>query len=169
MEARAQRRASARSQYLTFRVAGETYAIDILRVREIIEHRPVTRVPLAHPCVRGVINLRGSVVPVVDLALRFGMPETVVNRRTCLVIVETQIEDAGLVLGVTADSVCEVIELEPEAIAKPPPFGTPLPAEFLKGLGRSAERFVLILNVDRALDLDALRVGEEPAAARAAE
>jgi purine-binding chemotaxis protein CheW len=168
MQARTQSRPL--SQFLTFRVAGETYAIDILRVREIIEYRPVTRVPLAPACVRGVINLRGSVVPVVDLALRFGLPETVVNRRTCIVIVEAGNEDAAWVLGVTADSVCQVIDLEPGAIARPPAFGTPLPAEYLRGLGRAGERFVLILDVDRALDLEGLRrAGDEPLPARPAE
>jgi purine-binding chemotaxis protein CheW len=168
MQARAQSRPL--SQYLTFRVAGETYAIDILRVREIIEHRPVTRVPMAPSCVRGVINLRGSVVPVVDLALRFGMPETIVNRRTCIVIVEAGSDEAEWVLGITADSVCQVIDLEPDAIARPPAFGTPLPAEYLRGLARTDDRFVLILDVDRALDLDGLRrTVEEPAAARTPE
>ena len=138
-------------QYLTFVVAGDPYAIAILRVREIIEHRPVTRVPSMPAYVPGVINLRGSVVPVVDLAARFGLDATPVGKRTCIVIVEAQLEGSPLVVGVIADSVREVVVMEPGSVQAPPAFGARAPIELLEGLGRVGDDFVLLLDVDRAL------------------
>jgi purine-binding chemotaxis protein CheW len=141
------------SQYLTFRACGEDFALPILRVREIIEHRPITRVPGAVGWVVGVINLRGRVIPVVDLALRFGLPPTSLGRRTCVVIVEAAVGGAELVVGVMADGVCEVVELSRSEIEPPPAFGTPLPAEYLRGLGKLTQGFVLVLDADRAFDV----------------
>ena len=150
------------SQYLTFRACGEAFALSILRVREIIEHRPITRVPGAVGWVVGVINLRGKVIPVVDLALRFGLAPTAIGRRTCVVIVEAGVGGAELVVGVMADSVCEVVELGPGAIEPAPAFGTPLPADYLHGLGKLGHGFVLVLDADRAFDL-ADTLGDAPA------
>ena len=138
-------------QYLTFVVSGDPYAIAILRVREIIEHRPITRVPSMPAHVPGVINLRGSVVPVVDLAARFGLASTPVGKRTCIVIVEAQVDGAALVIGVIADSVREVVAMAPGSIEPPPAFGARAPIELLEGLGRIGDEFVLVLDVDRAL------------------
>jgi purine-binding chemotaxis protein CheW len=150
------------SQYLTFRACGEEFALPILRVREIIEHRPITRVPGAVAWATGVINLRGKVIPVVDLALRFGLAPTTIGRRTCVVIVEAAVGGAELVVGVMADSVCQVVELARDEIEPPPAFGTPLPPEYLSGLGKLPHGFVLVLDADRAFDVAGSEAGEAP-------
>lgn len=139
------------AQYLTFQLAGEEYAFGILRVKEILEHEVITRVPNAPPAVRGVINLRGAVVPVVDLALRFGLPATAITRRTCIVIVEVQTEEEQLVMGVLVDAVSQVIDLAAGDIEPPPPFGARVRVDHLVGMGKLDKKFVLILDVDRLL------------------
>ena len=151
------------SQFLTFRACGEVFALPILRVREIIQHRPITRVPGAVAWATGVINLRGKVIPVVDLAVRFGMPATAVGRRTCVVIVEAGVGGAELVVGVMVDSVCEVVEFGRGEIEPPPAFGTSLPADYLSGLGRLEQGFVLVLDADRVFDWAAFGANESPA------
>ena len=123
----------------------------MLRVREIIEHEEVTRVPSTPAFLRGVINLRGSVVPVVDLARKFRMPESPVTKRTCIIIVEVDSENGRIVLGVLADAVNQVVEFRPEEIEPPPSFGTPIRVDFLHGLGKLNGEFVLILDTDRVL------------------
>jgi purine-binding chemotaxis protein CheW len=139
------------TQYLTFRLAGEEYAIGILRVREIIEFGTLTTVPAAPPQLRGVINLRGSVVPVVDLALRFGLPATPITRRTCIIIVEAEVEADRITVGIIAESVNQVVDVLPEDILPPPDFGTHVPTEHLVGMGRTERKFLLILDLDRVL------------------
>jgi purine-binding chemotaxis protein CheW len=151
------------AQYLTFRACGEVFALPILRVREIIEHRPITRVPGAVAWAAGVINLRGKVIPVVDLAVRFGLPPTAIGRRTCVVIVEAGVGGAELVVGVMVESVCEVVELGHGEIELPPAFGTSLPAEYLSGLGRLEQGFVLVLDADRVFDAEAFGASQAPA------
>ena len=138
-----------REQYLTFFIRGEEYAVGILRVKEIIEYETVTRVPAVPPHVRGVINLRGAVLPVVDLAAKFGSPETDVTRTTCIVIVETQLRDEIVVAGVMTDAVSEVVDLGADQIEPPPPFGTGVRVDFLVGMGKLDGRLVLILDIDR--------------------
>ncbi|MDB4951779.1 MAG: CheW protein [Gemmatimonadetes bacterium] len=152
-------------QYLTFELAGEEYALDILHVREILRFEEVTRVPTAPPSVRGVLNLRGSVVPVVDLAVRFGLPETVETRRTCIVIVEVAPGGEPLVMGVMADAVSQVMDLLPGDIEPPPSFGTRVRIEFLRGLARVGSRFALLLDLDRLLGMDEAAAAEAPFAA----
>lgn len=143
-------------QALTFFVAGQPYAIGILNVKEIIEYETPTRVPSAPPCVAGVINLRGTVVPVIDLALRFHLPATSVTRRTCIVIVEVEHDAQRAVMGVLADAVSEVIDLVADQIDEPPQFGTRVHSDFLLGMIRSGRSFVLLLDIDRTLaDIDA--------------
>jgi purine-binding chemotaxis protein CheW len=144
-------KAPDRAQYLTFSLAGGEYAIAVLRVREIIEHEAVTRVPSTPPFVRGVINLRGSVVAVVDLARKFGLPESPVTKRTCIIIVEVESDDGRLVMGVLADAVDQVVEFRPAEIEAPPSFGTPVRVDYLQGLGKLDGEFVLILDTDRVL------------------
>jgi purine-binding chemotaxis protein CheW len=140
------------TQYLSFQLAGEEFAFGILRVKEILEYDTITRVPSAPAAIRGVINLRGSVVPVVDLALLFGLAPTAVTKRTCVVIVEVRIDDADLVMGVLADAVSQVIDLGPDAIEPPPAFGSRVRVEYLVGMGKvDARKFVLILDIDRLL------------------
>ena len=140
------------TQYLSFQLAGEEFAFGILRVKEILEYDTLTRVPSAPPAVRGVINLRGSVVPVLDLALLFGLPATAVTKRSCVVIVEVRVDGQELVMGILADAVNQVIELAPETIEPPPAFGSRVRVEFLVGMGKmDSRKFVLILDIDRLL------------------
>ncbi|HXH62576.1 MAG TPA: chemotaxis protein CheW [Gemmatimonadales bacterium] len=144
--------AAERTQYLTFQLAGEEFAFGILRVKEILEYDTITRVPNAPAAVRGVINLRGSVVPVVDLAQLFSVPATTVTKRTCIVIVEARVEGQDLVMGVLADAVSQVMDLAPDAIEPPPAFGSRVRVEYLVGMGKvDARKFVLILDIDRLL------------------
>lgn len=144
------------AQYLGFSLAGETYAIELLRIREIIEHVPITRVPGMPPAVLGVINLRGRVVPVVDLAVRMGLGPRPITRWTCFVIVEALLEGERTALGLLADSVSEVLDLGPDDIEPPPAFGTRAPVDYLRGMGRQEQRFILLLDLDRMLSADEL-------------
>src|SRR5262249_7217126 len=137
--------------YLTFRVAEEEYAVPVLRVREIIEHGVVTRVPSTPAWIRGVINLRGGVVPVVDLGLRLGLPERPLSKRSCIVIVELPLQGETALVGVTADAVNQVQEIRPQDVEPVPAFGTPLDLEFLVGMARSGPAFVMLLDIDRLL------------------
>jgi purine-binding chemotaxis protein CheW len=146
------------TQYLTFHLAGEEYAVGILKVREIIEYGTLTIVPQTPPSIRGVINLRGNVVPVVDLALKFGMPQSPLTNRTCIVILEVAIDGEPNVIGVIADSVSQVIDLPPSEILPAPAFGTKIKVDFLHGMGKAGQKFVLILDIDKLLateDVDA--------------
>ncbi len=142
------------SQHLTFCIAEEQYAVAILRVREIIQYEDVTRVPLTPPWLRGVINLRGSVVPVVDLAVKFGLPASAVTKTTCIVIVELTLSGERAVMGVLADSVSQVLELNASDIEPPPAFGTRVRVDYLTGMGKLGRQFALILDIDRVLSSD---------------
>ncbi|HET8799468.1 MAG TPA: chemotaxis protein CheW [Thermoanaerobaculia bacterium] len=139
------------SQYLTFAVAGEEYAIPILRVREILEYSRLTRVPSTPSYIRGVINLRGSVVPVIDLAVKFGFAESAITRTTCIVVVEIGTPGETTIMGVIADSVRQVVELGQEAIEESPSFGVHGRVDFLLGMGIVDGAFVLLLDIDRVL------------------
>lgn len=147
------------SQYLTFVLGGDTFAIGILSIKEIIEYEDLTTVPMAPPSIRGVINLRGAVVPVMDLQVRFGRESSPVTKRTCIVIVETQAESEGeqQVLGVIVDAVNEVLEIPGSDIEPPPAFGAGIRSDFISGVGKVRGRFVLLLAVGRALSTDALQ------------
>lgn len=146
-----EREATAQQQYLTFFLADEEYAVSIQKVKEIIEYTTVTKVPKVPRWIRGVINLRGNVVPVVDLALRFGLEERPVTKTSCIVIVEIQQETESTVMGVIADAVNQVIELNAEDIEEPPAFGTRVRLEYLAGMGKLGKKFALILNIDQVL------------------
>lgn len=139
------------NQYLTFYVAGEEYAVTILKVTEIIECVSLTHVPGTPTWIRGVLNLRGAVVPVVDLAVKFGLAPTVLTRRTCVVMVELEHEGERLVLGVMADSVHQVIELGPDQIQPPPSFGPKVRVDCIQGMGNNGSAFVVLLDIDRVL------------------
>ena len=152
------------TQYLGFSLAGETYAIELLRIREIIEHVPITRVPGMPSSVLGVINLRGRVVPVVDLAVKMGLGPRPITRWTCFVIVEAVMDGERTSLGLLADSVSEVLDLAPDDVEPPPAFGTRAPADYLRGMGRQEQRFILLLDLDRMLSADEL-LGQVGAAA----
>jgi purine-binding chemotaxis protein CheW len=138
-------------QFLTFLLAGEEYAVSILKVKEILEYDTVTTVPNVPKWISGVLNLRGSVVPIVDIALKFGRAASEITKLTCIVIVETVCEGESLTMGILVDSVSQVIDLPNEDIEEPPAFGTRLKTEYLQGLGRSGKKFCLILNIDNVL------------------
>jgi purine-binding chemotaxis protein CheW len=144
------------TQYLTFYLAEEEYAIGILRVKEIIEYDTVTKVPMAPACIRGVINLRGSVVPVVDLAVKFGLSDRPITKWTCIVIVEVDLDGEQTVMGLMADSVSQVIDLVPEDIEAPPAFGTRVKVDYLLGMGKTEKKFILILDIDQVLSTNEL-------------
>jgi len=143
--------ARERVQYLTFFIAGEEYAIQIAQAREVVELGALTRVPSVPACIRGVINLRGNVLPVIDLAVKFGLPACVATRRSCVVIVETAFDREHIALGVMADAVGQVLDLGPEDIEAPPQFGTLVRVDFLRGMGKVGDKFALILEIDRLL------------------
>ena len=143
-------------QYLTFMIAGEEYAISLLQVKEIIEYDTVTPVPKTPEWVRGVINLRGSVVPVIDLAVKFRLPASVAGRLTCIVITEVECAGEATIMGVMADSVRQVIDLKPEDVEHPPTFGTRVKVDYLNGMARSGKKFCLILNTEKVLSTDEL-------------
>jgi len=143
-------------QYLTFLLANEEYAIGILKVKEIIEYDTVTTVPKTPKWVRGVINLRGAVVPVVDLAIKFGLELTPVTKTTCIVIVETQFESQDTTIGVIVDAVSQVMELATEDLQPVPEFGTRVKVDYLLGMAQLGKKFALLLDVDRVLSTDEL-------------
>ncbi|WP_375768450.1 chemotaxis protein CheW [Archangium gephyra] len=144
---------AASTQYLSFIIAGEEYALGILQVKEIIEYDTVTRVPGTPAWVRGVFNLRGSVVPVVDLSVKLGMPPSTLTRWSCIVVVEVKLGQERIVLGLLSDAIGQVIELEPGAVMPPPSFGTPIHVDYLLGMGRlgTEKKFVLLLDIDHVL------------------
>ena len=148
-------KAARRRQYLTFLLASEEYAVDVLSVKEIIEYGDVTKVPGTPFHVRGVINLRGSVVPVVDLAVKLGREESPLSRRSCIVIVETGLLGERVVTGVVADAVNQVIEFSPDDIEPPPAFGTGVRLHYLDGIAKTGGAFVLVLNMDSVLSDEA--------------
>jgi purine-binding chemotaxis protein CheW len=138
-------------QYLTFSLGGEVFALGILNVKEIIEFGNITEIPMMPAFIRGVINLRGAVVPVIDLSARFGGAASTVSRRTCIVIVELGEGEERQDLGVIVDAVNEVLEIPRSEIEPPPTFGAKIRADFIQGMGKVDGRFVIILNVDRVL------------------
>jgi purine-binding chemotaxis protein CheW len=139
------------NQYLTFFIRDEEYAVEILRVKEIIEYEHVTRVPTTPAHVRGVINLRGAVLPVVDLSAKFGNAETEPTRTTCIVVVETRLNDELVTIGVVSSAVSEVVDIADADIEPAPSFGTSVRIDFLVGMGKLEGRLVLILDLDRVL------------------
>ena len=144
----------ATQQYLTFSLGEELFATDIRTVREIIQHASMTVVPLMPDFVRGVINLRGAVVPVIDLQSRFGRSTSVVGKKTCIVIFDASSEGEKIELGLMVDAVSEVIQIEPAQIEAPPQFGTSVKRDFIRGIGKVQEDFIVILDIERALNID---------------
>jgi purine-binding chemotaxis protein CheW len=152
-------------QYLTFLTAGEEYAIGIVKVREIIEYEAVTTVPNTPIWIRGVTNLRGRVMPVVDLAVKFGLPASRISKFSCVIITEVMFQGENLTMGVLADSVCQVVELSADEIEATPQFGTRVKTEYLLGMGAMGKKFCLILNIDKVLSADELLAVTETIAA----
>ena len=141
-------------QYLTFLLSGEMYAVGILNVKEIIEYGQLTEIPMMPAFIRGVINLRGSVVPVVDLAARFGHAQSEIGKRTCIVIVEVSQEDSKHDLGIMVDAVSEVLEVSSADIEPAPAFGAKIRADFIAGMAKINGKFVIILDIQRVLSVD---------------
>ncbi len=142
--------------YLTFTLDGELFAVDVSKVREVLDLTTITKIPKTPDYMRGVINLRGSVVPVIDLRLKFGMSKTETQVNTCIIVLEINMDDEIVVLGALADSVQEVFELEPEQIEAAPKFGTKFKEEFLKGMGKREDKFIMILNIDKVFTSEEL-------------
>jgi len=141
-------------QYLTFTVGSEMFAAGILNIKEIIEYGNLTHIPMMPDFIRGVINLRGAVVPVIDLGARFSGKFSAVQRRTCIVIAEVQQDDETHDIGVMVDSVSEVLEIPAHDIEPPPSFGARIRADFIAGMGKVAGKFVIILAIHRVLSID---------------
>lgn len=141
-------------QYLTFLLGQELYAAHIMKIKEIIEYSPLTDVPMMPHFIRGVINLRGRAVPVVDLLARFGKGVTPAGTRTCIVILETERDGARLEMGIIVDAVNEVMDLHDRDVEAPPSFGARPGASFILGMGKVAEKFVIILDTDRLLSIE---------------
>jgi purine-binding chemotaxis protein CheW len=150
--------AGEQQQYLTFTLGEEMFAIGILAIREIIEYGQVTEVPMTPPFIRGVINLRGAVVPVVDLAVRFGRPPREVTRRTCIVIVDVASPKGPQEMGIVVDAVSEVLEIPAADIEPAPEFGAKIRIDFISGMGKVNGKFVVILDADRVLAVDEVAV-----------
>ncbi len=137
------------TQYLSFKLGEEIFAVDVAKVREILDVIAITKVPQTPDFMRGVINLRGSVVPVMDMRLKFGMPPTERTVNTCIIVMEVTQDGEAMVLGSLADSVQEVLDLEPDQIEQAPRIGTKLRSDFIKGMGKHNDRFIIILDIDR--------------------
>jgi len=146
--------AAGTTQYLTFTLGEEEFALDISKVREVLDYTTITRVPRMPDFLRGVINLRGNVVPVVDLRMKLGMPPTKRTVSTCIVITEIDMDGEVVHMGALTDSVQEVLDLEPGQIQPPPRFGTRLDTEFIRGMGKRDDRFLIILDIDKVLSGD---------------
>jgi len=146
----------APNQFLTFSLGGEILAMEIRFIREILQYGGITEVPLTPPAVRGVMNLRGAVIPVIDLAVRFGRPPAPVDRRTCTVILEVDEGDSTTVMGIVVDFVREVLDINDAEIEPPPTFGNTLRGDFLRGIGKVGGKFVLLLDVERVLSAEEL-------------
>ena len=143
-------------QYLTFKLGNEVFATEVAKVREVLDFTTVTEIPRTPEFMSGVINLRGSVVPVVDLRLCLQMSKTIRTRNTCIVVVEVLLENELIVIGALADSVEEVIDLEPDQIELPPRIGTQIRTDFIKGMGKRDAQFIMILDIDRVFSADEL-------------
>jgi purine-binding chemotaxis protein CheW len=141
--------ATESSQYLTFKLDQELYAVDIAKVREVLEFTAVTKVPRTPDFMRGVINLRGNVVPVVDMRLKLGLTQTEKTVNTCVIITEVEVDGEKTVLGALTDSVQEVIDLDADQIVPPPRMGTRIDTEVIRGMGKRDDHFLIILDIDR--------------------
>jgi purine-binding chemotaxis protein CheW len=141
-------------QYLTFMLGDEMFAIGILGIKEILEYEGLTEVPMMPACVRGVINMRGAVLPVMDLAARFGQPPRAVTKRTCIVIVEVEADGERQDMGVVVDAVNAVLEIPSSEIEPAPPFGARIRTDFISGMGKVNGKFVILLNVQQVLSIE---------------
>jgi purine-binding chemotaxis protein CheW len=158
------------NQYLTFTLDNEQYAIGVAKVREVLEHTKITKLPRTALFMKGIINLRGAGVPVIDLRLKFGLPETPITKDTSIIVMEVESQDGPVIVGALADAVHEVVDIDEKAIEPAPRFGTRLAAEFIKGVGKKDELFIIILDIDRifnAEEISFIQANKEETAAEA--
>ncbi|MGE8719753.1 chemotaxis protein CheW [Leptospira terpstrae] len=148
-------------QYLTFLISEELFGLGILYIKEIIEFESVTHVPMMPEYIPGVINLRGNVVPVIDLNMRFYKKKTETNRKTCIIITEIKMENEIIDVGLLVDAVNEVVDITPDSIEDPPSFGSKIRLDFIQGLGKLENKFVIILKVNQILELSELQTIQE--------
>ncbi|MCE5281646.1 MAG: chemotaxis protein CheW [Deltaproteobacteria bacterium] len=148
------------TQYLSFKLDDEVFALDIWKVREVLDYTEITKVPKTPDFMKGVINLRGGVVPVVDMRLKFGLPEAEKTVNTCIIIIEVTVDGETTVLGALVDSVQEVLDLEPGQIEPAQRIGTRLRTDFIKGMGKRDNRFLMILDIDKIFSADELAIVE---------
>ena len=141
-------------QYLTFKLSEEVFGVDVAQVREILDSIKITKVPQTPDFMCGVINLRGSVVPVVDMRLKFGMDKKEATVDTCIIVVEVKFEEENMILGALVDSVQEVFELDPADIEAAPKIGTQHNTDYIKGMGKREDRFIIILNIDKVFSTE---------------
>ncbi len=144
------------SQYLAFKLEDEVFAFDISKVREVLEFTAITKVPQTPDMMKGVINLRGSVVPVIDLRVKFGMGETEKTVNTVIIIIEIDLDNESTMIGALVDSVNEVIDLDEEHIEPPPSIGTTLDTDFIRGMGKQDGQFIIILDIEKIFSSDEL-------------
>lgn len=149
------------NQYLTFTLDEEAFALEIAKVREVLEFTAITKVPRTPAFMRGVINLRGGVVPVVDLKLKFGLGKTENTINTCVIISEVEVDGETIVLGALADSVQEVIDLMPDQIEPPPKIGSRLKTDFIKGMGKRDDEFLIVLDINRVFSAEEVALTQE--------
>jgi len=156
MAATQQQSATELNKYLCFVLSDKRYAANILRIKEIMEHMEVTTIPMMPEFLCGVTNLRGKVVPVIDLGKRLGMDAVSIGRRTCIIIMEVLVHGASMDVGIMVDAVNQVADIAPDQIESAPSFGGNLSTEFIEGMGKVGDEFVVLLNIDRLLSLDDL-------------
>uniref|UniRef100_A0A7C4RN39 Chemotaxis protein CheW n=1 Tax=Desulfatirhabdium butyrativorans TaxID=340467 RepID=A0A7C4RN39_9BACT len=144
------------AQYLTFKLEEEIFAVDVANVREILDFTPATKVPGTPEFMRGVINVRGNVVPIVDMRLKFGLSKTEKTVDTCIVVMEISVDEDKIVLGALVDSVQEVFEMEASQIEPPPRMGTRWKTEYIKGIGKRNDNLIIILDIDRVFSSNEL-------------
>jgi purine-binding chemotaxis protein CheW len=148
-------------QFLTFQLAKERYGVDILHIKEIIEYANLTPVPMMPDFIAGVINLRGSVVPVINLALRFGEEATKVDKHTSIVVIEPSGDGSSTEIGIMVDMVNEVLDISESQIAPPPTFGTSIRTDFISGMGSIEDGFLILLDVAKVLSINELSMLQE--------
>jgi len=148
-------------QYVTFCLGEELFGVEVARAREILDLVPVTKVPQTPDYLLGVINLRGQVVPVVDLRVKMGLPKAETTRDSCIIVIEVQVDGEPLTVGGLADSVREVLELRDDLIEPPPRLGTKLKTEFIAGMGKVDEQFLILLEIDRVFNSEELALVQD--------
>ncbi|MCP4298851.1 MAG: chemotaxis protein CheW [Proteobacteria bacterium] len=150
-------------QFLAFKLEDEVFAFDISKVREVLEFDAVTKVPQTPEMMKGVINLRGSVVPVIDMRIKFGMGETDITVNTVIIIIEVELDNESTMIGALVDSVKEVMDLDSEHIEPPPSIGTRLNTEFIRGMGKQDDQFIIILDIEKVFSSEELELVQQVA------